>query len=53
MTAEYDRLVAICRRLLEWERATGGWEAPVWEELRAALRAPASPPTAGEDDTDE
>jgi hypothetical protein len=34
---EHARLIAICRRLLEWARNTGGWEAPVWTELRDAL----------------
>lgn len=27
-------LLSIAQRLLQWEQDTGGWEAPVWHELR-------------------
>ena len=37
MNDEYERLLAICERLLEWERAMGGWDAPVWHDLSAML----------------
>lgn len=37
MTTERFELLAICRRLLEWERTTGGWDAPVWSDLRSAI----------------
>ena len=43
MTIERNELLAICRRLLEWAEVTGGWDAPVWRELRDAVeRAEAS-----------
>lgn len=28
-------LTAFLGRLLEWERLLGGWEAPVWDEVRS------------------
>ncbi len=37
MTIERNDLRTICRRLLRWAQATGGWEAPVWRQLRAAV----------------
>jgi len=47
MTTERFELLAICRRLLAWEQTTGGWDAPVWRDLRAAVeRASAEAPVA-------
>lgn len=37
MTTERFELLAICRRLLAWEETMGGWDAPVWRDLRAAV----------------
>lgn len=37
MTIERNDLLTICRQLLEWAQVTGGWEAPVWHQLRAAV----------------
>ncbi|TAJ19199.1 MAG: hypothetical protein EPO65_07385 [Dehalococcoidia bacterium] len=34
---DYARLLGISERLLEWARNTGGWDAPVWAELRDAI----------------
>ncbi|MGE3856857.1 MAG: hypothetical protein AB7G21_07855 [Dehalococcoidia bacterium] len=34
---DYARLLVTCRRLLDWARNTGGWEAPVWAELQEAI----------------
>lgn len=28
----------VLTRLLEWEQAMGGWEAPVWDEARRVLK---------------
>lgn len=52
MTTGPSDLLPICRRLLEWARATGGWEAPVWDELREAVERETTvqpePPTPGD-----
>jgi hypothetical protein len=37
MTIERNDVLPIYRRVLDWARATGGWEAPVWRQLRAAI----------------
>ena len=42
MTIERNDLLTIGRRLLEWAQATGGWEAPVWRQLRAAVERESS-----------
>lgn len=45
MTTERFELLAICRRLLTWEQTMGGWDAPVWRDLRAAVaRTDTAPP---------
>lgn len=36
--ARVRALLAACDAVLEWERHTGGWEAPCWNELRKAVR---------------
>lgn len=46
MTTERHDLPAICRRLLAWEQTMGGWDAPVWRDLRAAMERTSAPPTA-------
>ena len=30
-------LLALLQKLLDWEEAMGGWEAPVWDEAREAI----------------
>ncbi|RJQ07867.1 MAG: hypothetical protein C4558_09080 [Dehalococcoidia bacterium] len=44
MTTERFDLLAICRRLLAWEQTMGGWDAPVWRDLRATLERTSDPP---------
>ena len=41
VAAEADLLAAL-EELLEWESRMGGWDAPCWEQARAAI-AKASP----------
>jgi hypothetical protein len=40
-----DQQIDLLRRLMNWHDATGGWDAPVWRELRALpeLRKPDVP----------
>ncbi len=46
MTMERFDLLAIGRRLLAWAATMGGWDAPVWRELQAAVdRASAVAPS--------
>jgi len=46
MTTERHDLLAICQRLLAWEQTMGGWDAPVWRDLRAAVEQRGDPATA-------
>lgn len=31
--------IPVLERLLQWAEATGGWEAPIWEEARRCWEA--------------
>jgi hypothetical protein len=33
-----DGITALLQRLVDWQEATGGWDAPVWREAEAMLR---------------
>jgi hypothetical protein len=35
--AQIEQLLDVCLRLRQWGIETGGWEAPVWDDLNKVL----------------
>ena len=48
----HEELLAVCKRLKEWESTMGGWDAPAWRDLETLLQRERGEPASPQPDFD-